>query len=183
MTPRDLAAASLRQQAKNCLRTANVQIGLGGRDRAGGGCVGVAQRRLNGVTGSQAGRQRAQKGVAGPVAGDQLRGLAFLRHVRLSFAREKGLALSRGVKRLLAGRWRWMIERVSPRIIIGLEDHVSRQKLGLLMALLGLVVLLAWLASSEGLAWWHLLGLAASVGLLVLIWRSPGIRQPSKPPP
>jgi hypothetical protein len=66
---------------------------------------------------------------------------------------------------------------------MGPEDHVSRQKLGLLTALLGLVVLLAWLASSEGLAWWHLLGLAASVGLLALIWRWPGIRQPTKPPP
>jgi hypothetical protein len=60
---------------------------------------------------------------------------------------------------------------------------VSRQTLAVLAALLGLVVGLAWLLSSEGLAWWHLLGLAASIGLLVLIWRWPGIRQPNQPPP
>ena len=60
---------------------------------------------------------------------------------------------------------------------------MSRRMLAMLAALLGLAVVAAWLLSGAGLAWWHLMGLAASLGILVVIWLWPGLRQPDKPPP
>ena len=53
-----------------------------------------------------------------------------------------------------------------------------------LIIMLGIVILFAWLAWNDGhfgLA--HVVGLGASVLLLLVIWFWPGIRQPTQPPP
>lgn len=53
-----------------------------------------------------------------------------------------------------------------------------------MVVVLALVGLLAWLAWNDGhLGWAHIVGLGASVLILVLIWFWPGTSQPTKPPP
>jgi hypothetical protein len=49
--------------------------------------------------------------------------------------------------------------------------------------LLLVAVLVSAFGSGSGLAWWHLVGLAASVAILAGLWFWPGLRQPRRPPP
>ncbi len=49
--------------------------------------------------------------------------------------------------------------------------------------LLFVALLVSAFGSSAGLAWWHLVGLAASVAILAGLWFWPGLRQPRRPPP
>ena len=52
------------------------------------------------------------------------------------------------------------------------------------MVVLAIVAIVAWIAWTNGsLGTAHIIGLGASVLLLVLIWFWPGSRQPTQPPP
>jgi hypothetical protein len=52
------------------------------------------------------------------------------------------------------------------------------------MIVLAIVAIIAWIAWTNGnLGTAHIIGLDASVLLLVLIWFWPGNRQPTQPPP
>jgi predicted anti-sigma-YlaC factor YlaD len=53
-----------------------------------------------------------------------------------------------------------------------------------MMVVLAIVAIIAWIAWTNGsLGTAHIIGLGASVLLLVLIWFWPGSRQPTQPPP
>jgi hypothetical protein len=53
-----------------------------------------------------------------------------------------------------------------------------------MMIVVAIVAFVAWAAWNDGhLGWAHMIGLGASVLLLVLIWLWPGSRQPTQPPP
>jgi hypothetical protein len=54
--------------------------------------------------------------------------------------------------------------------------------LSLVVAALGAILAYAGLHSTDGLAWFHLLGMGLSVLALILIWMAPG-DQPRRPPP
>jgi len=61
---------------------------------------------------------------------------------------------------------------------------MKRALLAAMMAILAIVVFFAWTAWNGGhLAWGHIIGLGASIALLVLIWVWPGHKQPTRPPP
>jgi hypothetical protein len=60
---------------------------------------------------------------------------------------------------------------------------MARTVLTVAAVLLGVALLVSAFGSGSGLAWWHLLGLAASVAVLAGIWFWPSIRQPRRPPP
>jgi hypothetical protein len=52
-----------------------------------------------------------------------------------------------------------------------------------MLIMLAIVIFLTWTAWNDGhLGWPHIIGLAASVLVLILIWFLPGIRQPTQPP-
>jgi hypothetical protein len=60
----------------------------------------------------------------------------------------------------------------------------KRLLLVLMMVVLAVVAVVAWIAWNDGsFGAAHLVGLGASVVLLVLIWFWPGNRQPTQPPP
>ncbi len=53
-----------------------------------------------------------------------------------------------------------------------------------MMIVVAIVAALAWVAWNDGnIGWAHIIGLGASVLLLVLIWFWPGNWQPRQPPP
>lgn len=60
---------------------------------------------------------------------------------------------------------------------------MARTVLTIAAVLFGVALLVSAFGSGSGLAWWHLVGLAASVAVLVGIWFWPSIRQPRRPPP
>jgi O-antigen/teichoic acid export membrane protein len=56
--------------------------------------------------------------------------------------------------------------------------------LTIMIIILAIVIFVAWTAWNDGyLGWAHVVGLGASVLLLILIWFWPGNRQPTQPPP
>ena len=56
--------------------------------------------------------------------------------------------------------------------------------LALMIAVVAIVAVFAWTAWSSGnLGMAHIVGLGASVLILVLIWFWPGNKQPTRPPP
>jgi hypothetical protein len=55
--------------------------------------------------------------------------------------------------------------------------------LSILVAALGAVILSLAFGEPAGPGWLHLLGLGLSVAVLLVIWLSPGIDQPRRPPP
>ncbi|MFO1090031.1 MAG: hypothetical protein U1E46_10710 [Hyphomicrobiales bacterium] len=55
--------------------------------------------------------------------------------------------------------------------------------LSLLVAVMAAVILYAAFGGTGGLGWHHLIGLGASVLVLLIIWVYPGIDQPKSPPP
>jgi hypothetical protein len=60
----------------------------------------------------------------------------------------------------------------------------KRILLASMMIVLVLVAVMAWMAWTNGsFGAAHVIGLGASVVLLVLIWFWPGNRQPTRPPP
>jgi hypothetical protein len=60
----------------------------------------------------------------------------------------------------------------------------QRVLLTIVIIMLAIVVFLAWIDWNEGhFGWPHLIGLGASVLILVVVWFWPGIRQPTQPPP
>ena len=60
----------------------------------------------------------------------------------------------------------------------------QRAVLTVMLIMLAIVIFLTWTAWNDGhLGWPHIIGLAASVLVLILIWFWPGIRQPTQPPP
>jgi hypothetical protein len=60
----------------------------------------------------------------------------------------------------------------------------KRILLASMMIVLVLVAVMAWIAWTNGsFGAAHVIGLGASVVLLVLIWFWPGNRQPTRPPP
>jgi hypothetical protein len=53
-----------------------------------------------------------------------------------------------------------------------------------MMIVVAIVAFFAWVAWNDGhIGWAHIIGLGASVLLLVLIWFWPGNWQPRQPPP
>jgi len=60
----------------------------------------------------------------------------------------------------------------------------KKMLLAFMIAIVAIVVFLAWTAWNSGnLGVMHIVGLGASVLLLVLIWFWPGNKQPTRPPP
>ena len=60
----------------------------------------------------------------------------------------------------------------------------KRVLLVIAMIVLAIVAFLAWTAwNNAQIGWAHIVGVGASVLLLVLIWFWPGNRQPTQPPP
>ncbi len=61
---------------------------------------------------------------------------------------------------------------------------VKRTLLAFMMVVLAIVAAIAWIAWTKGnFGTAHIVGLAASILLLALIWFWPGNRQPTQPPP
>ena len=66
------------------------------------------------------------------------------------------------------------------------DNAMSTKKtlLALMIAIVAVVAFLAWTAWNSGsLGVAHIIGLGASVLILVLIWFWPGNKQPTQPPP
>jgi len=60
----------------------------------------------------------------------------------------------------------------------------KRTLLALMIAVLAILAFFAWTAWNDGsLGMAHIVGLGASVLILVLIWFWPGTKQPTQPPP
>jgi hypothetical protein len=69
---------------------------------------------------------------------------------------------------------------------MGAEASMTTKRvlLALMMVVLAIAAAFAWVAYNNGsLGAAHVIGLGASVLILVLIWFWPGTRQPTKPPP
>lgn len=62
---------------------------------------------------------------------------------------------------------------------------ITKRTLSAIMIIvLAIVAFLAWTAwNGAGVGWAHILGLAASILILALIWFWPESRQPTQPPP
>ena len=72
--------------------------------------------------------------------------------------------------------------RPSARGIVAMTG--KRALLAIMIVVLAVVVFFAWMAWNEGhLGWAHIVGLGASILVLVLVWLWSGTQQPTQPPP
>jgi hypothetical protein len=65
-----------------------------------------------------------------------------------------------------------------------MKDAAKSVILGITVVILAIVVFITWTSLNDGhFGWPHIVGLGASILLLILTWFWPGTRQPTQPPP